>query len=102
MALKIKIDKKKRVPFMRSDRSGLGNRFVTPLNSTFMLTSILGFVCSALLIPEFSNVIPNALSYAIAFSLVFILMFVASLISMGRADMIDGLQIDERRRIKFR
>jgi uncharacterized membrane protein (DUF485 family) len=78
------------------------NRIVTPLNSTFMLTSILGFLTSAFFIPTLdANIFPNRLDYSFAFSLVFLLMFIASLISMTYSPVSEHLQIDEKRRIKI-
>ncbi|MFT4297600.1 MAG: hypothetical protein ACMXX5_00225 [Candidatus Woesearchaeota archaeon] len=77
-------------------------RIVTPLSSSFMLTSILGFLTSVFFIPTLDPVqFPNRLDYAFAFGLVFILMFIASLISMSYSDDIEHLHIDEKRRIKI-
>ena len=50
-----------------------------PLKSSFMAASMLGFLVSALYIPQYSR------SWAFAFGLLFILMFVASMLSMVRA-----------------
>lgn len=50
-----------------------------PLNATFMLTAILGFLISAVYIRKID------LTWAFAFSLLFILMIIASLISMIQA-----------------
>jgi len=77
-------------------------RIVTPLSSTFMLTSIIGFLVSAFFVPTLDpELFPNALSYAVAFGIVFALMFIASLISMTYAPVSEHLQIDESRRIKI-
>ena len=76
-------------------------RIVTPLNSTFMLTSIIGFIVSALYIPSMVDKFPSAPSFAFAFSIVFITMFIASIISMTYSPMTEGLHIDENRRIKY-
>lgn len=76
-------------------------RIVTPLNSTFMLTSIIGFIVSALYIPSMADKFPSAPSFAFAFSIVFVAMFIASLISMTYSPITDGLHIDEKRRIKY-
>jgi len=73
-------------------------RIITPLSSTFMLTSIVGFMVSAFFVPSMSD---GALPYGIAFSLVFILMFIASLISMNNAPAVDFLHIEEKRRPRF-
>ncbi len=49
---------------------------VAPLNSQFMLTSMLGFLISTVW------VYPNYQSWGVAFALVFALMFISSIISM--------------------
>jgi hypothetical protein len=77
-------------------------RIVTPLNSTFMLTSIIGFIVSAFYISSLTYKFPDALSYSFAFSIVFITMFIASLISMSYSPITEGLHIDEKRRIKYK
>lgn len=51
-----------------------------PLNTGFMLTSIIGFFISALYVTQ-----RFSLKVGIAFSVVFFCMFLASIISMGRA-----------------
>jgi len=58
---------------------------VAPLKGSFMLTSILGFIISAIYIYDI-----NA-KLGFAFSLVFFLMFVASLISMTYAPVEDDI-----------
>jgi len=58
---------------------------VAPLKGSFMLTSILGFIISAIYIYDI-----NA-KFGFAFSLVFFLMFVASLISMTYAPVEDDI-----------
>jgi hypothetical protein len=50
-----------------------------PLKASFMLVSMIGFLVSALYIPQFST------TWAFAFGLLFTLMFMASLLSMMRA-----------------
>ena len=50
-----------------------------PLKASFMLISMIGFLISALYIPQFSR------TWAFAFGLLFTLMFMASLLSMVRA-----------------
>lgn len=50
-----------------------------PLNATFMLSAILGFLISVMYIKKLS------LSWAIAFAIVFAIMIISSLISMVRA-----------------
>lgn len=78
------------------------NRIVTPLNSTFMLTSIIGFLVSAFYVSSLQDQFPNALSFSIAFSIVFASMFVASIISMTYSPITEGLHIDEKRRVKYK
>ena len=50
-----------------------------PIKTSFMAVSMIGFLISALYIPQFSR------TWAFAFGLIFTLMFVASLISMVHA-----------------
>lgn len=50
---------------------------IAPLNSSFMLTAILGILISLVW------VYPQAMSWGIAFTVVFALMLVASLLSMS-------------------
>ena len=77
-------------------------RIITPLSSSFMLTSILGFLTSAFYLPTLDPIkFPNALSYAFAAGLIFVLMFIASLISMTYSPVLENLHIDEKRRIKI-
>lgn len=83
-------------------------RIITPLSSTFMLTSIIGFLVSAFYIPTMFDPIKEyglyegSISFAFAFGLIFVLMFVASLISMSASlEDIDHLHIDEKRRVKI-
>jgi hypothetical protein len=72
-------------------------RIVTPLNSTFMLTSILGFLTSVFFIPTLDSLLfPNKIDYAFAFSLVFLLMFIASIISMTYSPYEEHLYIDSK------
>jgi hypothetical protein len=71
---------------------------VTPLNSTFMLTSILGFLTSVFYLPTLDS--PTIVPYSIAFSIVFLCMFVASLITMSVGESDEALQIDEKRRVR--
>lgn len=49
---------------------------IAPLKASFTLTSMIGFLISALYIPQFSK------TWAFAFGLLFTIMFVASLVSM--------------------
>lgn len=78
-------------------------RIISPLNSSFMLTSIIGFMVSAFYIPYLDPAIfPNAMDYAFAFGMIFVLMFIASIISMTYAPQDDHLQIDEKRRVKLK
>jgi len=49
---------------------------IAPLKTGFLVTSMLGFLVSAIYVPQFS------ITWAFSFGLVFIFMFVASMISM--------------------
>ncbi len=51
---------------------------VAPLKTSFLVTSMIGFLVSVLYIPKIST------TWAFAFGLVFTLMFVASMIAMVR------------------
>ncbi len=84
------------------------NRIITPLSSTFMLTSIIGFLVSAFFIPTMFDPVTEAglyygsIDFAFAFGLIFVLMFIASLISMNASiDEMEHLHIDEKRRVKI-
>jgi len=85
---------------MKTHKDG-SKRIITPLSSSFMLTSIIGFLVSALHIPTMADKFPSAPSYAFAFSIVFFCMFIASIISMTYSPIEEGLHIDEKRRIKI-
>ena len=61
---------------------------VAPLNSSFMLTSILGFLISVVWVYPQSN------SFGVAFALVFVLMFFASVISTTYGDPDVELKMD--------
>ena len=61
---------------------------VAPLPGTFMITSIVGFLVSAIW------VLPRTPSYGFAFCLVFALMFIASIISMTYADVDEILYLE--------
>ncbi len=65
-----------------------------PLNSTFMLISIMGFLISAI------GIYPRFPSWGTAFSLVFVLMFVASMISMTYGDPDLELRMDAPKKKK--
>ncbi|PIN76053.1 hypothetical protein COV18_01365 [Candidatus Woesearchaeota archaeon CG10_big_fil_rev_8_21_14_0_10_37_12] len=52
----------------------------TPLKGSFLATSIIGFLFSAILLPKYS------ITWAFTFAIVFVLMFIASMISMNRAE----------------
>ncbi len=65
-----------------------------PLPSSFMLTAIIGFLISVIL------VYPYSMQWGFAFAIVFVLMFAASLISMTHAPVGEELHIDERRKRK--
>jgi len=66
-------------------------RPIAPLHSSFMLTSILGFLISVFL------VYPNSPSWGFAFALVFFMMFVASMVSMTYADVDAELAIHKKK-----
>ncbi len=51
-----------------------------PLNSSFLVTGMLGFLISIFWITKFS------MNYGIAFALVFLLMVIASFVSMLKAN----------------
>lgn len=51
---------------------------IAPLNTSFMLAGILGFMISVIYLPKYS------LNWAFAFGLVFFLMIVAALFSMTK------------------
>ena len=61
---------------------------IAQLPSTFMLTSIIGFLVSVIWVGKYDT------SYGFAFGLVFGIMFIASLVSMTYAPVGDELQID--------
>ena len=65
-----------------------------PLSSSFMLTAIIGFLISVIMI------FPKNQQWGFAFATVFVLMFAASMISMTHAPIGDELHIDERRKKK--
>lgn len=64
---------------------------VAPLGSTFMLTSIVGFIISAYYWQELTP------SWAFTFIIVFSVMFISSLISLERAP-VDALLAIERKK----
>lgn len=63
-----------------------------PMPGAFMITSIVGFLFSAIW------VFPRTASYGFAFCLVFALMFIASLISMTYADVDEILYLEKKRK----
>ena len=63
-----------------------------PLPAQFMLTSILGFLISAIW------VFPRSYNWGIAFLIFFTLMFVASLISMIKAPIKAEWSLERKRR----
>jgi uncharacterized protein (DUF58 family) len=63
---------------------------VAPLNSSFMLTAILGFLVSLIW------VYPQAQSWGIAFALVFGLMFISSVVSATYGDPDLELKLDKK------
>ena len=62
---------------------------VAPLSSGFMLTSIVGFFVSALLVYKYTE------SWGVAFMIFFVMMFIASVISMTYSD------VDKKLRMKI-
>jgi len=65
-----------------------------PLPSSFMLTAIIGFLISVLL------VYPYSMQWGFAFATVFVFMFAASLISMTHAPVGSELEISGKRKKK--
>ncbi len=67
---------------------------VAPLNSTFMLISILGFLISVMLVKD--------ISWKVAFGLVFALMFIASILSTtyGNPDLEMDMDKPKKRKAK--
>jgi len=53
---------------------------VVPLSSSFMLTSILGFLISVFFVMQIS------ISWGFTFALVFVIMFIASIINMSQLE----------------
>jgi len=66
---------------------------IAPLNASFMLAGILGFMISVIYLPKYS------LNFAFAFGLVFFLMIVAALFSMAKGST-GELQLHEKQKIK--
>ena len=64
-----------------------------PLNTTFLVSSIIGFLISVIYLPKFS------LTWAFTFGLVFFIMFIAAMMSMARATP-DGQLLPIPKRIK--
>lgn len=62
----------------------------TPLKSSFMVVSIIGFFVSILWVGKYSQ------SLAFAFAVVFFAMFIASMVSMARAQ--PGVQLPRPKR----
>ena len=50
-----------------------------PLNTTFLVSSIIGFLISTVYLPKFS------ITWAFAFAFLFFIMFIAAMLSMARA-----------------
>ena len=68
---------------------------VAPLNSTFMVVAMLGFLISLLW------VYPNYPDWGVAFALVFALMFIASMIAMTYAPAKMQVDMDNSRKVKI-
>ena len=64
---------------------------VAPLSGSFMLTSMVGFMVSAI------YVFPRSLSWGFTLGIFFTIMFVASIISMTYAPIEAELAVDKRR-----
>lgn len=64
---------------------------VAPLNSTFMLISMVGFLTSVIWVKSISS------TWSVAFGLVFALMFVASIISMTYGPAEVELKMDKKK-----
>jgi len=64
-----------------------------PLNTAFLVSSIIGFLISVVYIPKYS------LTWAFTFGFVFFIMFIAAMLSMARANPDDQL-LPRPRRIK--
>jgi 4-hydroxybenzoate polyprenyltransferase len=60
-----------------------------PLSSSFMLTSIVGFLVSMLFVMKISP------TWAVTFMIFFIIMFIASIVSMSRIDFDDEVGLKE-------
>jgi hypothetical protein len=61
---------------------------VAPLSSSFLLTSILGFIVSAMYVYKVDR------SFGFAFMFIFAVMFIASLISMAQAPVEAEIALD--------
>ena len=68
---------------------------IAPLSGGYMITSIVGFLISATIIPN--SKIPNAETWSFTFVLFFVLMFIASLISMTYAPSYWPLKMDRKK-----
>ena len=64
---------------------------VAPLSGSFMLTSMVGFLVSAV------YVFPRSISWGFTFGIFFTIMFVASLISMTYAPIEAEFAVDKKR-----
>ncbi len=67
---------------------------VAPLNSTFMLISIVGFLTSVVWVKGISA------TWSVAFALVFALMFIASMVSMTYGPAEIELEMDQIKKKK--
>ncbi len=67
---------------------------IAPLNSSFMVTAMLGFIISVVWVYDVSP------SYGFAFAVVFAAMFIASVVSMTYADSMVELDMDKKKKSK--
>lgn len=61
-----------------------------PLSGGFMITSIIGFLVSVIIVYKYSP------SFGFAFATIFVLMFIASILSMTYADSDAILKLDKK------
>jgi len=68
---------------------------IAPLNSAFMLSSILGLLISIFWVA------PNSETWGIAFGLVFLIMFISSIVSMTYGPVEAEMKMDGKYRKKY-
>jgi len=78
-AKKVKRKRSRRAPRKLVEPAREQKSRFAPLNTAFLVTSIIGFFISTIYITKFS------LSWAFAFGFLFFVMFIAAMISMARA-----------------